>query len=182
MLIHFIKTCFNYPLLFLWSIFEGEIGLSLAGSLVSSGQFRYGYILLIAVAGAAIGDASVFIAGRVLRVRAESWLQHYQQRLDRIRHWLQRWGRWVLVFERFIFGTHIPALLIVGMSDFPVWRFVLYDFIGIVLWALAFTTLGYCFGDTFVALLGMLQKHLTAVLLAGIFVFVVRRLCRDSQN
>ncbi|MBW1645083.1 MAG: DedA family protein [Deltaproteobacteria bacterium] len=182
MLLHFIKDCYNYPLLFIWSIFEGEVGLALAGSLTKSGQFRYEYILLVAILGASIGDISVFITGRVFKARAEHWLQHYRQRLAHIRLWLLRYGGWVLVFERFVFGTHIPALLLVGASDFPVWRFLLFDFIGVVLWAATFTTLGYCFGDDFVALLGIIQKHLNVILFAVIFYAATRWLYLRSKK
>lgn len=181
-LIHFIRAYYNYPLLFIWSIFEGEVGLSLAGSLTKTGQFRYEYILLIAILGASIGDASVYLTGRIFKTRAEQWLQHYQQRLMRIKQWLLRYGVWVLIFERFIYGTHIPVLLMVGMSDFPVWKFLLFDLIGVVLWAVTFTTLGCCFGDTFVALLGMIQKHLNVVLLVGIFWFTIRWFYLDSKK
>jgi len=173
-LLHFIRAYYNYPLLFIWSIFEGEVGLALAGSLTKTGQFRFEYILLIAVLGALIGDVSVFIAGRVFRTRAEHWLQHYRQRLTHVKQWLLRYGGWVLIFERFIFGTHIPALLMIGVSDFPVWRFLLLDFIGVVLWATTFTSLGCYFGGTFVSLLGIIQKHLNVVLFVAIFCFAVR--------
>ncbi|NIA19898.1 MAG: DedA family protein [Xanthomonadaceae bacterium] len=182
MLIHFIRAYYTYPVLFIWSVFEGEVGLALAGSLTKTGQFRYVSILAIAILGASIGDASVFITGRIFKTRAEHWLQHYQQRLTRIKQWLLRYGVWVLIFERFIYGTHIPALLMVGMSDFPVWKFLLFDFIGVVLWATMFTTLGCYYGDTFVALLGMIQKHFNAVLLAGIFFFAIRWFYLHSQK
>ena len=182
MLIHFIRAYYTYPVLFVWSVLEGEIGLSLAGSLTKTGQFRYSYILIIAILGASIGDASVFIAGRIFKTKAEQWLQHYQQRLTHIKQWLLRYGVWVLIFERFVYGTHIPVLLMVGMSDFPVWKFLLFDLIGVVLWATTFTTLGFYYGDTFVALLGMIQKHLNAVLLAGIFCFTIRWFYLNSKK
>ena len=70
----------------------------------------------------------------------------------------------------------------VGMSDFPVWKFLLFDLIGVVLWATTFTTLGFYYGDTFVALLGMIQKHLNAVLLAGIFCFTIRWFYLNSKK
>ncbi len=62
----------------------------------------------------------------------------------------------------------------IGVSDFPVWRFLLLDFIGVVLWATTFTSLGCYFGGTFVSLLGIIQKHLNVVLFVAIFCFAVR--------
>lgn len=182
MLIHFIRAHYTYPVLFVWSILEGEVGLALAGSLAKTGQFRYGSILMIAILGASIGDASVYITGRIFKIRAEQWLQHYPQRLTRIKQWLLRYGAWVLIFERFIYGTHIPVLLMVGMSDFPAWKFLLCDLIGVVFWATTFTTLGFYYGNNFVALLGMIQKHLNVVLLVGIFWFTIRRLHLNSKK
>ena len=182
MLLHFIQNYFTYPVLFIWSLFEGEAGLVLAGSLTKTGQFRYEYILLIAVLGALIGDTSVFMTGRIFKIRAASWLQPYQQRLAHIRKWLWHYGGLVLIFERFVYGTHIPALLMLGMSDFPIWKFLLFDFIGVVLWALTFTTLGYCFGQAFIAFLGMFQKHLSAVIFIAIFGVAWRWLYLNSKK
>jgi len=41
---------------------------------------------------------------------------------------------------------HIPVLLTLGMSGYRFSTFFLFDLVGIVLWALAFVSIGFLFG------------------------------------
>ena len=176
MFIDFLIQHFSYGLLFVWSIFEGEIGLTFAGYLSKEGGLYYPYVLAIAITGALIGDSILFLIGYFSKSKTEAWLHSYQDRVQRTEGWFQRYGGWVIVFERFIYGTHIPALLIIGMSGFSFLRFFLLDIIGVVLWAVTFTTLGFLFGQTIIDILALVQRHLTVILLAAMFFFIIRQL------
>ncbi len=178
----FIIAHFSYQLLFIWSIFEGEIGLAIAGYLSERSHLYLPYVIAIAIVGAVIGDTVLYLTGRLSRHKTERWLKRYETRLKRLEHWFKRYGGWVIVFERFIYGTHIPSLLMIGMSGFGFWRFFLLDLLGVAVWALTFTWLGYAFGQTVVDLLAVVQRHLSAVMIAGLFFFVVYQLYRSGNE
>ncbi len=176
----FIIAHFSYGVLFVWSIFEGEIGLTIAGFLSKQNDLYFPYVLAIAISGAVIGDTLLYLTGRFSKSRAEIWLKRYETRLRRIEGWFKRYGGWVIVFERFIYGTHIPSLLLIGMSRFGFWRFLMLDIIGIVMWAVTFTWLGYTFGQTVIDIMVVVQRHLSILILVGLFFFIIYQLYRSG--
>jgi len=67
--IHLFKE-YGYLLLFAWSIFKGEIGLMISGTLCSKSMvFDYQNVLLIAALGALIGDNTLFFLGRIYNAK-----------------------------------------------------------------------------------------------------------------
>ena len=155
---------------------EGEIGLALAGYMVQLGHFRADYVIAIAISGAIVGDFTVFMIGRLFKSKTEALLRQHKKRLAHVEEWFRRYGSWIIVFERFIYGTHIPALLMVGVSGFSVLKFIILDIIGVVMWAITFTTLGYMFGQTVIDILTVVQRHLSIVIFIALFIFIVYQL------
>jgi len=182
MIIDYLIQHFSYKILFVWSLLEGEIGLALAGYMVKQGQFQPVDVLSIAITGALLGDVALFLAGRLFKKKTESLLRKYQKKVERIESWFQYYGGWIVIFERFIYGTHIPALLILGASGFNFLKFLLLDIIGVVLWAVTFTTLGYLFGQTVIDVLTLVQRHLTIILLAALFFYLIYLLQKDEEE
>ncbi len=176
MLFDFLMQHFSYGVLFAWSLMEGEIGLALAGYKVQLGQLRPEYVLAIAISGAIIGDFTIFMIGRLFKSKTEIMLRQHQKRLEHIEEWFRNYGSWIIVFERFIYGTHIPALLMIGASGFSFLKFLLLDIVGVVLWAVTFTTVGFVFGQAVIDILTVVQRHLTIVILVAFFLFVIYQL------
>ena len=182
MVLDFLISHFSYKILFFWSLLEGEIGLALAGYMVEQGKFLPQTVLAIAISGAFLGDMTLFLAGRLFKGKTESLLHKYQKKIERIENWFRKYGSWIIVFERFIYGTHIPALLILGVSGFSFWKFLLLDIVGVVLWAVTFSALGYFFGQTVIDLLTLVQRHLTIILLAALFFYLLYLLQKDEEE
>jgi len=170
---NFLYEHFSYTILFIWSIFEGEIGLTIAGMLSEKGKFSFQYILLIAVLGALIGDISLFLIGYFFKKKTENILKNYKTKVKRIEHWFKTYGSWIIIFERFIYGTHIPALLVLGTSDYNFIKFLLLDIIGVILWAVTFTSIGYYFGQNAIDMLVFIQHHLSVIVFLLFFFFIL---------
>ncbi len=173
---------YGYTALFIWSLFEGEIGLMLAGWLISQGKvFTYEHAIIVAISGAIIGDFTVFTIGKLLGKKARRWLcKRYREKQRSIEKWFKKWGAWVVVLERFIYGTHIPALLTVGMSGFGFFKFLFFDIIGVVLWAFTFVTIGYYFGQDAIQIILFVQKNILLVLFL-VVLFVLYRKSKESS-
>ena len=169
-----ILTHYGYTALFVWSIMEGEIGLMLSGWLSYRGEvFTMQGAILTAIAGAIIGDISLFLFGRVFEKEAKRWLSKEQGREERFTKWFRKWGAFVIIFERFIYGTHIPALLTIGLSGYSFLKFLIYDITGIVLWAVTFVSIGYYWGESAIDFMLFVQKNLlVAISLIGVFIFI----------
>ncbi len=174
---------YGYSALFLWSILEGEIGLMLSGWLASEGAvFSYGESIAVAIAGATIGDFSLYLLGRLFSRNIGKWLQlHYRDKEREVERWVEEWGALVVVFERFIYGTHIPALLTVGMMRFGLAQFIFFDIIGIVLWAFTFVTIGFYFGHSAIHFILLAQRNILFLLFL-VFLLVLYIRARKAER
>ena len=165
---------YGYIALFIWSILEGEIGLMLSGFLASNKEvFSFANIIIISSIGAFIGDNTLFLLGRFFEPKAKKWLAKYKGRGLSIQNYFRKYGAFVIIFERFIYGTHIPALLIVGLSKYPYAKFLIYDIIGILLWSAVFTSIGFYFGNTAIDIIIFAQKNLLVVLFVAVLFYLL---------
>ncbi len=181
-MIEYLIAHFSYTILFFWSFLEGEIGLALAGFMIEKGKFDFPTVFIITFSGAMIGDLLLFTTGRLFKKKTETLLHRYDKKLQRVEKWFRRFGSWIVVFERFIYGTHIPSLLMLGVSGFSFWKFFLLEIIGVALWSVTFTSLGYYFGQTVIDLLTFTQRHLTIAFLALLFFYGIYLLQKDEEE
>ena len=175
MITHYLIEHFSYWILFVWSLFEGEVGLTLGGYLSKESDLIFSKVIIIAIIGAFISDITVFLIGKYSNAKVEKWLGNYKNRLQLIKSWFKKNVIWLILFERFIYGTHIPSLLFIGMSGYSFWKFLIFDIIGIIMWAFTFTTLGYYFGEKVIDVIMLLQQHLSIVfimLFIGLVIFI----------
>jgi len=175
LLYDFFAQHLNYPILFLWSILEGEIGLTLGGLLSKEGVLRVEYVVVIAVAGAFLGDLSVFLIGRFFSKKVDLWFASKKEQIDSVRDLFAKYGSWLIFFERYLYGAHIPTLLIIGSSNYSFVKFLLFDIVAVFLWALTFVTLGFTFDKEFVALLNLISKYLTIFVVLLLFIVILRK-------
>ena len=179
MITHYLIEHFSYWVLFVWSLFEGEIGLALGGFLSKEGDLLFSKVVIIAILGAFISDISIFLIGKYANTKIEKWLKNYKNRLRLIKIWFKKNVIWLILFERFIYGTHIPSLLFIGMSGYSFWKFLIFDIIGIIMWAITFTTLGYYFGERVIDVIMLLQQHLSILfimLFLGLIIFIQNKI------
>ncbi len=155
----------GYIALFIWSVMEGEIGLVLAGWLAQQGRvFSYEDVIWVATVGALIGDTITFSIGKFFEKKALTWLDAHPDKKQLAHRWIRRYGPFIIIFERFIYGTHIPVLLTLGLTGYSYLKFYFYEIIGVVLWAVTFTSIGYYFGDTAIQFIVLIQKNMLALL------------------
>ena len=175
MLYDFFAQHLNYPILFIWSILEGEIGLTLGGLLCKEGVLRFEYVVAIATAGAFIGDLSVFLIGRFFSRKVDVWFVSKKEQIDGVRDSFAKYGSLLIFFERYLYGAHIPTLLIIGSSKYSFLKFVFLDILAVFVWAITFVTLGYTFDKEFIALLNLISKYMSAFVILLIFIFVLKK-------
>lgn len=143
----FLALHFSYGVLFVWSLLEGEIGLALAGFLSKKEQLDFLTVITIAFSGAIISDVTLYFIGKHHKPLAHKLLKNHARSLRNVERWLHRYGSWVIVFDRFMYGTHIPAMLMIGISRYPFGKFILLEIFGVAMWSITFTSLGYLFGE-----------------------------------
>ncbi len=172
----FFAEHLSYQILFIWSILEGEIGLTLGGLLSKEGILHFEYVVAIATAGAFIGDLSVFLIGRLFSKKVDIWFASKKEQIDSVRDAFAKYGSWLIFFERYLYGAHIPTLLIIGSSKYSFLKFLVLDIIAVFIWALTFVTLGYTFDKEFISLLNLISKYMSAFVILVVFLFVLKKI------
>jgi undecaprenyl-diphosphatase len=150
----------SYLLLFVAALLEsaafvglfvpGETIAVLAGVLVSAGLLDLPQTVAVAAVGAAVGDSIGYELGRYL---GRPWLLTHGPRvgvrhtaLQRLDELFTRHGGKTVLIARFVGILRALAPFIAGASRMPYRRFLLFNVIGAVLWAVAFVSLGYVLG------------------------------------
>jgi len=160
-------------------ILPSESLLVAAAALSASGRLNAAAVALAGAAGALLGDNIAFLCGRLLDTRVHRWLDASPRRRKRLRwaeHQLDRRGGVIIVGSRFIPGGRTATMLAAGMLEMPWRRFVAFDLLAAVIWALYGTAIGYFGGTAFEdePLIGV-AVALGLALVAGLAVELGRR-------
>ena len=155
---HFF-THHGLPLLFLVVMLEsfglplpGETALVAFAILASQGHYDIAWVIGLTAAAAIIGDNLGYwllgrIGGRALFERW-GWLRRYSQSvLPQTERLVQRHGGKVVFFGRFIAVLRYTAAWVAGLGRMPWWRFLFWNALGGITWAVAVGLTAYYAGD-----------------------------------
>jgi len=157
-----------------------EFVLPFAGFLVAEGQMNLLLVLLFATGGSFLGTAAFYCLGR--------WLGD-----DRVRTFIRRFGRWVLLREadydealsffrrhdskvvfwaRFIPGVRSLISLPAGVAGMSLRRFAVFTILGTLIWNVVLVTAGMFLGQRWDRVLAVVDR-LESVLWVLLALFVV---------
>ena len=119
------------------SFIPGSTVILALSALVPGGELKLQWVLLAAIAGALLGDGSVYLAGhRSQHEILSSWpLAKYPGVIAQSEAYFRRWGTWAVFFARFVPPIRAFAPITAGALGMPASRFYLVNFAAIVLWA-----------------------------------------------
>ncbi len=133
-------------------VLPGETTVILGGIAAGQGHLALTLVVLAGALGAALGDNLAFTLGR----QSSGWLNRTllksaknQQRLAWATEQLRTRGATLLLTARFVPGGRTAVTVSAGVTDQPRVRFVLFDGLACLLWALYAGGLGFIFGDRF---------------------------------
>jgi membrane-associated protein len=130
----------------------GETILLIACFLASSEHdLRLSWIILVATIAATMGDNLGFTlgyhGGRPLLVRYQALFKIQNSTLQRGEELFARYGAVTVFFARFVFGMRIIAGPLAGVLRMPWRKFMIFNFLGAVLWVTVISGAGYLFGQ-----------------------------------
>jgi membrane-associated protein len=131
-----------------------------AGSFVELGEMKLWQVIVVASAGAVIGDQIGYALGRwgghrfVERIRRR---RNGLEKLAQAQAFAKRWGAAGIFLTRWLITPLGPWLnLTSGMTGYPWTRFFVWDLLGEVLWVVLYVMLGMLFSDRVQALVEVL--------------------------
>ena len=137
--------------------------LLFGGYLAERGELHLLPTLLAGFAGASAGISVSYLLGRGPgRMLLDRWgfLLHLDQaRLERVRDWYDRRGRWLLTFCFFIPGVRHLVAIVAGASSMRWPEFALFAYCGALFWSATFILCGFWLGQEWRTLADQLQSH-----------------------
>lgn len=180
----FLDGPWAYVVLVLAALAENSIGVGLflpvetlvlaASSLCAVGKLSTPGVIAVVLAGALVGDSIGYLVGRrfgpAITRRLDGHLGVTDDRLAQTRRVFARWGMWAVAVGRMIPVVRFLVVLLAGDMGLPYRRFIVADFIGIVVWLGVHFSLGYALGTGVDALGG---THDLLVIVAGVSILGV---------
>lgn len=139
----------------------GELFLLMAGALAATGT-DLAPSLLVAVAGAVIGDSLAYLIGRWGgRKLIDTYINCTLctcKCADRAESFFKRFGYVTIPMARFVFGVRTLSAPLTGALRFGYMKFLALDLVGAALWAAVFLLLGFAFKDGILDLLPVFER------------------------
>ncbi len=129
----------------------GETALVAAALLSRDGDLNIEVVIAVAAAAAIVGDNLGYLLGRrfgrALLVRPGRWGDHRRRALDTGQAFFDRHGAKAVFLGRFVAALRIWAAWIAGMTHMPWRRFLFWNALGGIAWALSIGLAAYLLGE-----------------------------------
>jgi membrane protein DedA with SNARE-associated domain len=187
---------YTYPVLVLLVLLEalgiplpGEIALVTAAAYASHGGISIYVVIALAAASASIGGILGYWigikGGLPLVTRYGGYVGVRESHVNKAHAFFERNGSKTILFGRFIAVLRTWASVVAGAAYMSFPKFVTYNTIGSIAWAIVFGWLGYFFGRD----LPLLEKYISrasfGVLLVGaaaVAIFILYRRRKGARN
>lgn len=141
----------------------GETVLLFAGFLAYHGKIDLFPSILVAIAGATVGDSMGFLIGHY---GGRPFVQRFIRRFavvarsfDHSEALFLKYGQWAVFIGRFVTGLRMFAGILAGLFRMPYRRFLFFNFTGAAVWAITITYVGFLFGNSW----QLVQQHFVEV-------------------
>ncbi len=148
---------YMYFILFVGICLEGEISLLTSMVAARNGLLSVYVVTLVAFVATLLVDWGLFFTGKLLGSKLMR-IKKIQQQQSLVSQWIRNNPTIILVSYRYIYGFRIVVLLVLGASKVPVKKFLPYSLVGISIWTLLFSFLGYYFGGIIEALFPQIEN------------------------
>ena len=157
MISHYVNL-YGYSAIF-WGILLEDFGipspgetLLIAGSIsASQGHLLIGWIMLLGILGAFIGDnigyAIGHFGGRRFALKYGRYVFLNENRLNKLETFFDKHGNKAVVISRFIAGLRQFNGILAGIGNMKWPKFLIFNFLGAVLWVLFWSGLAYFLGS-----------------------------------
>lgn len=139
----------------------------------SHGTLDIRWIIATAAAAAIVGDNIGYWVGRTfgrnLLLRWGHWIGLDQRKLDLGEYLFLRHGGKIVFLARFVALLRVFAAVLAGANRLPPWRFLLFNALGGISWAVLFGTGGYLLGNSFSRVAGPLGWLVFTMAAVGLF-------------
>jgi membrane-associated protein len=148
----------------------GDSLLFAVGALAGAGTLNVGWLFLLLMAAAVLGDTVNYHAGHFIgeRIFRENARILKKKHLDRTHEFFEKYGGKTIVIARFVPIVRTFAPFVAGAGSMSYGRFLFFNFFGALLWVGLILFAGYFFGG-----LKVVQDNFGLVVIAIIVISVL---------
>jgi membrane protein DedA with SNARE-associated domain len=160
----------------------GETALIAAAVLAHDGHYSIVWVVVIAAAGAIVGDNIGYWlgrwGGRRLLYRWSITRRHFEKVLPPAERFFQKHGGKTVFFGRFVALLRVTSAWLAGISRMHWWQFLLWNAAGGIVWAAGVATLSWYAGKAVADAIERYGLYAVVALIAVAIVgwFVMRRI------
>ena len=171
---------------------SGDIVLFAGGFFANQGQAWLPFVMLAGFAGALASDNSVYWIGRIggrplisriLKIRPLHFLIN-EKSLERVERYFESHGGKTVFVGRFGPGLRSMTPLFAGVTRMKYYRFLPYNIAAGSVWAVAYSLIGYVFGQYWSELLAVARSFgfvIVGLVVLVLIAYLLRRRYRKSR-
>ena len=166
-----------------------DIPLIYGGVMASQGHMNVYIHFVVSIVFILIGDLCLYKIGNKISRNAETpsrWQKVITpERQVKVQRSFDKWGAWAVFFGRFVAGVRAAVFLTAGMARFPVWKFLLLDFLAALVSVPVWIYIGLWAGDNWEYFLEQAKTYqiwvLVGLAVVGLITYLVVRRRRASR-
>lgn len=150
----------------------GDTLLLGAGILASQGTLPIGWLLLVVIVSAIVGDNVGYSIGRRTgnrMMKKKDGILFRKEHIERAEKFYEAHGGKTIVLARFVPVVRTFAPMVAGMGKMPRKRFMAFNIFGGILWGGGITLLGYWLGNRF----PWVEEYISPIILGIIVISIL---------
>lgn len=164
----------GYVLLFGYCIGGGYVGLIVACMLSAMGKMDIYMAIAVACMGNIFGSSLFVLLARYQKREILKLFKNHKRKLAFSYIWLRRYGLWLIVFSKYIYGAKTIVPLAIGFSGFNLKRFMVVNVFSCALWACVVGILGFYASSGILMILERLDSYpFLMPIVFGVFAFIL---------
>ncbi len=143
-------STYGYAVVFIYSLGGGFLALLGAGVLSFMGKMDLTLSITLAFVANVIGDGLLFYMARYHKAEMMEYLRQHRRKLAFSHLLLKRHSSWIIILKKFIYGLKTLIPVAIGLTKYDFMKFMLYNLIGALIWAVTVGGLSYFFGGALI--------------------------------
>ena len=182
-----LLTEYGYPILFVWSMMEGELGLVMAGLLTHTGHMNLFLAIFVAGVGGFVGDQIWFYVGRYNKKYTLNYFKSHRRKVALAHLLLKKYGWPIIFIQRYLYGLRTIIPMAIGTTRYDKRKFAFINLISAFIWAAITIVLTYFLGEIILHAIKYVKAHWYfalpfAAVILGTFYYYVNRASRPKQK
>ena len=160
-----------------------EVIMPFSGFLVTLGKFNFIWVVLIGSIGNLAGSLLAYwvgaVGGRPLVEKYGKYILVHTSELDHADKWFKKSGDFTVFTSRLLPVVRTFISLPAGISKMPIWKFIIYTFLGSLPFNLALTYIGYVLGQNWSSIRTYFHRFdiiILILIILGIIYWIIRQI------